>query len=113
MKVSGQNGWIHYDSVRHRTTEFRGRYRPIAPVVLRKPGSLEHWLTERYCLYTIFRNSVYRAEIHHAQWPLQDAEAEFASNTMASSAGIDLPKIQPLLHFSKQLQVLVWPLKRT
>lgn len=112
MKVTDRDGWINYECLRSRNTEFRGRYRPVAPVVLRNPGSLEHWLSERYCLYTVVRNSVYRAEIHHAQWPLQDAEAEIESNTMPAPAKISLPQIPPLLHFSKQLQVLVWPLKR-
>ena len=76
------------------------------------PGSLDHWLTERYCLYTAVKHSVYRAEIHHQPWPLQDATAEFSTNTMASAAGIQLPAIQPLLHFAKRLEVLIWPLKR-
>jgi len=78
---------------------------------LRRPGSLEHWLTERYCLYTVSGGTVYRAEIHHPQWPLQDAEAEIQSNSMAAAAGIELPPVEPLLHFSKKLDVLIWPLK--
>ena len=53
---------------------------------------------------------MYRAEIHHAQWPLQDAEAETTENTMASAAGIELPEVRPVLHFAKRLQVLIWPL---
>jgi hypothetical protein len=31
---------------------------------------------------------------------------------MASSAGIRLPEIRPVLHFAKRLQVLIWPLKK-
>jgi uncharacterized protein len=112
MKVAGQNGSIDYHSVRSSKAEFRGSYRPVAPVLIRRPGTLEHWLSERYCLYTVVRNSVHRAEIHHEQWPLQDAEAEISANTMASAAGIPLPEVPPLLHFSKRLQVLIWPLKK-
>ncbi len=76
------------------------------------PGTLEHWLTERYCLYTVAGNDVFRAEIHHPQWPLQDAEAEIMENTMASAAGIELPDVRPVLHFAKRLDVLIWPLRR-
>jgi uncharacterized protein len=112
MTVAGQNGWIQYHCRRNRDAEFCGRYRPVAPVQLRDPSTVEHWLTERYCLYTVFRDSVYLGEIHHVQWPLQDAEAEIATNTMATAAGISFLQIQPLLHFSKQLQVLIWPLKK-
>ena len=112
MRVTDRQGWIEYESVRDSQARFFGRYRPTAPVQLRKRGTLEHWLTERYCLYTVVRDSVYRAEIHHEQWPLQDAAAEISANTMANAAGIDLPGIQPLAHFSKRLQVLIWPLKK-
>ena len=112
ISVALDEGWFKYDCIRARGTEFHGRYRPVSPVRLRDPGTLEHWLTERYCLYTEVRGSVYRAEIHHEQWPLQDAEAEIPVNTIAAAAGVELPQIQPLLHFSKRLDVLVWPLKR-
>jgi len=81
-------------------------------VQLRPPGSLEHWLTERYCLYTTTGRSTFRAEIHHVPWPLQDAEAEIEANTMAAAAGITLPDVPPLLHFSRKLEVRVWPLRR-
>lgn len=112
MNVAREGEWIRYKCVRSRSAQFEGRYRAASAVQLRSPGTLEHWLTERYCLYTVVRNSVFRAEIHHQQWPLQDAEAEIAVNTMASASQIDLPEIPPLLHFSKRLRVLVWPLKR-
>jgi uncharacterized protein len=81
-------------------------------VELRRPGSLAHWLTERYCLYTVSDKHVYRAEIHHAPWPLQDAEAEIRVNTIAESAEITLPRTAPTLHFARYLEVLIWPLRR-
>ena len=114
MQVEAAPDAIRYRSLRAvpANAEFRGRYRPIAPVQLRAPGSLEHWLTERYCLYATTGRSVFRAEIHHLPWPLQDAEAEMEVNTMAAAAGIALPDTPPLLHFSRKLDVLVWPLRR-
>jgi uncharacterized protein len=113
MSVEQHEGdWIGYHSRRNRDAEFRAKYRPKAPVELRSPGTLANRLTERYCLYTVYRKEVFRAEIHHQQWPLQDAEAEISENTMAIAAGIKLPEIPPLLHFAKKLQVLVRPLKK-
>jgi uncharacterized protein YqjF (DUF2071 family) len=106
------DAWIQYDCFRDSSTKFRAKYGPVGPVRLREPGTVEHWLSERYCLYTVFRGKVFRAEIHHEQWPLQDAEAEISVNTMASAAGIELPAIAPRLHFSKKLEVLIWPLKK-
>jgi len=112
MEISNRDGRIQYRSSRTGgEAELRADYRPVTPVQLRAQGTLEHWLTERYCLYTVARGEVFRAEIHHEPWPLQDAEAQIAQNTMAKAAGIELPRISPLLHFAKRLQVLIWPLK--
>jgi uncharacterized protein YqjF (DUF2071 family) len=116
MKVDHDNGWVTYTSCRNSSRNsdatFRARYREVGAIQLREPGTLEPWLTERYCLYTTAGNDVFRAEIHHPQWPLQDAEAEIIENTMASAAGIRLPDVDPVLHFSKKLQVLIWPLRK-
>jgi uncharacterized protein len=92
--------------------EFRGRYRPVGPVERRAPGTLPHFLTERYCLYSVDEERVYRGEIHHAPWPLQDAAAEIEKNTMAASAGITLGEEAPLLHFARELKVLIWAIER-
>ena len=91
-----------------RPANFHGRYRPVSPPRVREKGSVENFLTERYCLYTVDRGSVLRAYIHHAPWQLQDAVAELEINTMAQAAGITLPESRPLLHFSREIEVLVW-----
>ncbi len=109
-----QDGMIHY--VSHRThrgvraADFAATYRPVAPVMLAQPGSIEHWLTERYCLYTTFHNHLYRGEIHHSRWQLQLAELECQRNSMALSHDIRLPDTRPLLHYSERQEVLIWPL---
>jgi hypothetical protein len=89
----------------------RGSYRPTSDVRVRHRGSIEPWLTERYCLYTTHQNRVYRGEIHHQPWPLQDAEAELEVNTVAAAGHILLPHTTPLLHFARRLEVLIWPMR--
>jgi uncharacterized protein YqjF (DUF2071 family) len=106
MSSKEHGGTIHYDSRRYRgSAEYRGKYRPTAEILRREKGSIERWLTERYCLYTIYEDQIYRGEIHHQPWPLQDAEAEFEINTVAAAAGILLPNTPPLLHFARRLEV--------
>ena len=113
MSVDTREQWISYLCRRKGSNaEFHGRYRPIGAVQFRQEGTLESWLTERYCLYSVAREHVYRAEIHHEPWPLQDAEAEIEINTMAASAGIALIGRPPLLHFARKLEVLVWTPQR-
>ena len=110
-EVAGEE--ISYSSSRRNgKAEFHGRYRPIAPVRLRERGTIEHWLSERYCLYTVHQGRVYRGEIHHRPWPLQDASAEITANSMAAAADVVLPDTRPLLHFARRLDVMIWPLRR-
>jgi uncharacterized protein YqjF (DUF2071 family) len=115
MQLVESGATIHYRSRRiHRgapPAQFAGRYRPTGAVYQSTPGTLEAWLTERYCLYTVNRRQrALRGEIHHLPWPLQPAEAEIEINTMAQAAGIELPDRPPLLHFARRLDVVVWPL---
>jgi uncharacterized protein YqjF (DUF2071 family) len=93
--------------------EFRARYDPAGPIDEPRPGSIEHFLTERYCLYTVdARARTCRLEIHHAPWPLQPATAAIDANTMGAAAGIRLPGMPPLLHFSRRQDMVAWPLER-
>lgn len=90
-----------------------GSYKPTSDVYHAEPGSLEHWLTERYCLYSESPDGLlYRADVHHAPWPLQHAEATIDTNTMLAPIGVELPSDPPLLHFVKRIDVAVWGLER-
>lgn len=107
---------VYYTSTRtHRGAPaalFRARYRPTGPVYQSSPGALDHWLTERYCLYAVDRaRRVWRGDIHHARWPLQPAEAEVAANTMTHQLGWELPNTPPLLHFARHLDVVAWSIQ--
>ncbi len=108
---------INYHSTRiHRgmaQAEFNASYRPIGPAYHAAPGTLDHWFTERYCLYASDRRGlVGYGDIHHVRWPLQPAEAEVRANTMAEAAGISLPPTEPVLHFARQLSVVAWSIVR-
>jgi uncharacterized protein YqjF (DUF2071 family) len=113
MRVKDTGPEIAYRCSRRKAeAEFRACYAPRDVVELRKPGTIEHWLTERYCLYTVHDQTVYQGDVHHVPWPLQNASAEIEVNSMARAAGISLPDTRPLLHFAKRLDVVVWPLRR-
>jgi uncharacterized protein YqjF (DUF2071 family) len=117
MECSKRAGWIEYGSRRVSSdgepAELAGRYRPTGPAAPPPAGSLEHWLTERYCLYILDEHGeVLRADIHHPPWPLQVAEASFELNTMAEPYGLDLDPPPALLHFARRQDVLIWPLAR-
>jgi hypothetical protein len=52
---------------------------------------------------------VVRANVHHVPWPLEEAEADIERNDLADGFGIDLPAIEPVLHYSRRLAVYLWP----
>jgi uncharacterized protein len=117
MQIQEHGEWFEYSSIRnHRgapQATLTAKYRPIALPQSPACGTLEHFLTERYCLYTTNASGrLIRGEIHHAPWPLQLAEAEFAENTMTIASGIALPHSRPLLHFASRQDVIVWPPKQ-
>jgi len=103
--------WVDYECARleERGRVFSGRYRPEGKVFHAEEGSLEWFLAERYCLYTTDEAGVLRrADIHHEQWPLQAAEADVELTTISP---IELTGA-PLCHFSRRLDVVIWPLER-
>ncbi|MDP9338968.1 MAG: DUF2071 domain-containing protein [Acidobacteriota bacterium] len=118
MRCEEKAGWIHYESTRqHRgalPASLRGQYRGVGETFTALPGTLEHFLTERYCLYTANRNGrIIRCDIHHPAWSLQLAELSFEENTMSAAAGISLADQQPkLLHFARRQEVVVWAPRR-
>ena len=118
MSALRDGATIHYDSRRTGAVfagfaGFAGRYRPVSEVYAAAPGSLEHWLTERYCLYARKPDgSIWRNEVHHVQWPLQRAEAEIVENTMFDFHGVRVEGPPALLHYAERLDVVVWPAER-
>lgn len=114
MRVRPAGESIDYRSVRaaDRRVAFEATYRPSGPPADPKPGTLEHFLTERYCLYAASGARRYRLEIQHPPWPLQPAEARLTVNHVAQPQGIALPDTAPLLHFSRRQFVVGWGLER-
>ena len=124
MCCENHNDWIEYSSERtHRgaaKAKLRMRYRPTGEIFHPQLGTLEHFLTERYCLYAAdTKGEISRGEIQHAPWPLQPAQAEFRENTMIEAAmecGASAPPLNsssfhptaPLLHFARRQDVVVW-----
>lgn len=117
MKVTGRGGAkIEYVSKRQhgpKPAELKCSYGPASPRTFQAhPGSLDHFLTERYCLYVTSRKRLYRAEIHHLPWSLQGAEISVETNTMAQPVGLQLPLQPDLAYFARELKVLFWAPER-
>lgn len=115
MKLMLESAAVNYQSARtHKDAfpaEFVATYTPTGAVYRAAAGTLDHWLTERYCLYGALKpDHVVYGEIHHPQWPLQPARVELQRNSMTHPLGIDLPDTQPLCHFARFQEVVAWPI---
>lgn len=114
----GNHESIHYESVRKHQlagdVAFQGTYKPLNDKVAHaNPGSLIHWLTERYCLYTVSSSGeILVGDIHHLPWPIQEAELQIDTNTMTNYHGIELAAPPSVVTYSKRLEVLFWALKK-
>lgn len=107
------DSWYHYQSTRiHRgepAASLSVRFRGTGGEFEATAGSLEHWLTARYCLYAATPvGQLLRGEIDHAPWRLQTAEAITGQNTMLAPLGLEPLDEQPHLLFSSHLAVHAW-----
>jgi uncharacterized protein YqjF (DUF2071 family) len=105
MEVERRDGAIRFRS-RRGGAVFAADYAPEGPAFPAEPGSLEHFLVERYRLYaTAPGGALTRVEIRHPPWILRRARAAISRNTIAEAAGIRLPDEPPLLHYSEGVRV--------
>jgi uncharacterized protein YqjF (DUF2071 family) len=90
------------------------RYRPVeGPVHPAAPGTLEHFLIERYILYSQDeQRDLYRARVHHQPYPVQRAEILTLDETLVWAAGIRRAEGADLKHYAREVNVKVYGLER-
>lgn len=111
IAVQKDGGAIHYTSVRKAGSPlvFKGNCSPSSDVYFPNGGTLDHWLTERYCFYTT-RNGkeIFYGEIHHPPWPLKKTDIQINQHTLFSPWNIEISKDMPIAHFSEGVDSLMW-----
>lgn len=91
----------------------RGSFTPHSEIFFPKEGRIDHWVTERYCLYsTDKRGNLFRGEIHHPPWPLQKADVDIIENTLFTPFQLDMEGEKPLSHYSKGVDTVFWNIKK-
>ena len=112
QRTTSPDGTIQYTSKRlfpQPNIRFEASYRSLGhPTPADTPGTLEYFLTARYCLFTHYSGRILVAHIHHFPWPLEPAQADIRLNQLPPAHGITLPHREPLLHLSRQLEVYIW-----
>ena len=81
MTTISEGRRTHYMSSR-RDACFAAMYEPCGEVRPAEAGSLEHFLVERYRLFSMRRGQLVTAVVTHEPWPLQPAVARLHVNRM-------------------------------
>jgi uncharacterized protein YqjF (DUF2071 family) len=76
-----------------------------------QPGTLEHFLVERYVLYALSTHRLYQCRVHHHAYSLQSAQILSIDETLLAAAGLDRPRGPALVHFARAVDVKVFPIR--
>ena len=104
-------GPIEFVSRREEPVGARIVYRPVeGPAAPAAPGTIEHFLVERYLLYAADDDhQLYRARVHHQPYPIQRADVLELQETLIWAAGIRRPSSIPLRHYARGVSVGIDP----
>jgi len=76
------------------------------------PGTIEHFLAERYFFYAqSAKNTLIRGRVHHSAYPLCEARMRDLDQTLVSDAGFDVSNRPDHVLFSKGVNVDVFGLE--
>jgi uncharacterized protein len=111
MQLTGTSEAISYRSRRKLpgprwatsavSVEIGGRYED------HELGPLDHFLTARWILFTIFDSRPTLARASHQPWPLHRAEARQLDDRLIAAAGLPTPQVDPLVHYSPGVDVAI------
>lgn len=77
-----------------------------------KAGTLEHFLVERYRLFSVAHGVLYAGRVAHAPYQFQPAAFSELDQNLTDAAGFPALGTPPLAHYSSGVQVDVFPLER-
>lgn len=87
------------------------RYSPCGKIQPATTGTLEHFLVERYMLYSYAGGQLFRGRVHHRPYPLQQAKVTALDENLVAAAGVSLPHEAPLTHYAQGVRVRIFPLE--
>jgi uncharacterized protein YqjF (DUF2071 family) len=85
-------------------------YEPRGATAPARPGTLDHFLLERYVLYAAKGDRLYRGRVHHAPYPAQEAAVDGLAEDLIQAAGLVRPPRDPLVHYASGVDVDVFGL---
>ena len=93
-----------------KPADFEARYSVGAQRGTAEHGTLDHWLVERYMLFTHDGNTLLSGHVHHEPYPLRGVTLHEVQQTIIDAAGLGPVAGKPLAHFSDGVDVDVYEL---
>jgi uncharacterized protein YqjF (DUF2071 family) len=113
MELREDAGVVHYVTTRTGSgVGHRVRYRVGESLGASKPGTLEHFLLERYLLFTEKGGTPRRGQVHHTPYPVHRASIVDVTDQLVETAGLPAVNGPPLhVHYSPGVDVEVFALE--
>lgn len=113
IRLEERDGEISYELRRrggavNGTPELEAKWRAEASFGIPRPGSLEFFFTERYCLYAERAGRLYRARVWHRPWNLNRATLLALRSTMLTAQGLPAPDAPPLALYAAEQPTRIW-----
>jgi uncharacterized protein YqjF (DUF2071 family) len=113
---TGQSPAIVYAGVRRwpapLPASYAARALPTGAIQPAQANTLEHFLVERYILYTLWQDRLYEGRVYHTPYPVQTARILSLDETVSLAAGFPRLDAAPFAHFSPGVDVEVFALRR-
>ena len=95
------------------SAEIRGYCKPVGKCMTASKGSLEEFLFERYCLFTLINNKLCIGYVAHKPWVYQKGEAELKINSFTGVYNLGIKNLlkPDLVHISDGLKVKSWSIE--
>lgn len=115
MELRQDGDEIHYTSERSwpepKPASFRGHYRLGPQRGRAAPGTLEHFLVERYVLFTHDGDRLLIGRVHHEPYPLREVMLLECEQSIIESQGFHPEEGPHLVHYSDGVDVDVYALE--
>lgn len=113
MSLQQQGDRVLYQMQRRRSgARLSADYRIGAALPPSQPGTLQFFLAERYYLYATGGGALWRGQVHHAPYPLHEAQVQHLDETLLASAGLPADGARPPDLYSPGVDVEIFPLQR-
>jgi uncharacterized protein YqjF (DUF2071 family) len=113
MHMATTDDLTSYRTRRRSGVELQASWRITAERGISRPGTLEFFLFERYLLYSARRGRLKIGQVHHAPYPVWDAELQHCEQTLTTAAGLPPLVGAPLCHASPGVDVEIFALRAT